>query len=193
MPALIEAVANNVRKKPFSPDRIGVLFDIFNTQGQIMGLKLKPKRLDDTPAWVRLNARGVSDGDGNLRGIQRLLTDVSFATHAVESLRMHRDQLEMEVAIRKRAELELLASRERLQQLSAHLETIREEERKQIAMEVHDELGQLLTALKMNVSLLKMHLDPDSTAMKKAEDMRALVEQTIQIVRNVASHLRPAQ
>jgi signal transduction histidine kinase len=59
-------------------------------------------------------------------------------------------------------------------------------------MEIHDELGQLLTALKMDVSLLKMRLLNDAEAVKKADDMRELVEGTIWMVRNVASHLRPA-
>ncbi|MFM0229125.1 hybrid sensor histidine kinase/response regulator [Paraburkholderia sediminicola] len=93
---------------------------------------------------------------------------------------------------RKRVEQELLESRERLRELSAYMEAVREEERKWIAMEIHDELGQLLTALKMDVSLLRMRLDSDSEAARKTEDMRELVEKTIWMVRNVASHLRPA-
>jgi signal transduction histidine kinase len=72
------------------------------------------------------------------------------------------------------------------------MEAIREEERTRIAMEIHDELGQLLTALKMDVSLLKMRLAEDPGAAKKADEMRELVEKTIWMVRNVASHLRPA-
>lgn len=58
-------------------------------------------------------------------------------------------------------------------------------------MEIHDELGQLLTALKMDVSLLKMRLTHYPETMKKADDMRGPVEGTIGIVRNVVNHLRP--
>ncbi|MFM0060225.1 PAS domain S-box protein [Paraburkholderia phytofirmans] len=97
-----------------------------------------------------------------------------------------------DITERKRIELELFESREQLRQVSAHMEEIREQERKRIAMEVHDELGQLLTALKMDVSLLKMRLSGDMEAVKKADDMRELVEKTIWMVRNVANHLRPA-
>jgi PAS domain S-box-containing protein len=93
---------------------------------------------------------------------------------------------------RKQMEQELVESREQQRELSAYMEAIREEERKRIAMEIHDELGQLLTALKMDVSLLKMRLAHDPEALKKADDMRELVEGTIWMVRNVASHLRPA-
>jgi len=97
-----------------------------------------------------------------------------------------------DITERKSIEHELLESREQLRELSAYMEAIREEERKRIAMEIHDELGQLLTALKMDVSLLKMRLANDSDAAKKVDDMRELVEKTIWMVRNVASHLRPA-
>jgi PAS domain S-box-containing protein len=93
---------------------------------------------------------------------------------------------------RKRIEQELFESREQLREVSAYMEAIREEERKRIAMEIHDELGQLLTALKMDVSLLKMRLSGDPDALKKTDDMRELVEKTIWMVRNVANHLRPA-
>ncbi|RDK00997.1 response regulator [Paraburkholderia lacunae] len=97
-----------------------------------------------------------------------------------------------DITERKRMEQALFESREQLRELSAYMEAIREEERKRIAMEIHDELGQLLTALKMDVSLLRMRLGNDPEAMKKADSMRELVEKTIWMVRNVASHLRPA-
>jgi PAS domain S-box-containing protein len=189
---LITAGISDPGKGPFSPMQIGALFDILSVQGEIAGLELQLNRLDGNPIWVQLNARGLVGDDGRPRCLEGLLTDVTARRHALENLRGHRDQLELEVSERRRTEGELLASRERLQQLSAHLEAIREEERKLIAMEIHDELGQLLTALKMDVSLLKMQLVADSPAMHKAEEMRELVEKTIKIVRNVVSHLRPA-
>ncbi len=97
-----------------------------------------------------------------------------------------------DVTERKRMEEELFASRERLRQLSAYMEAIREDERKRIALEIHDELGQLLTALRMEVSLLKMRLKDAPDLSEKVAGMRELVEQTILMVRNVANHLRPA-
>jgi len=189
---LITTAISDPGKGPFSPMQIGALFDILSVQGEIAGLELQLNRLDGNPIWVQLNGRGLVGDDGRPRCLEGLLTDVTARRHALENLRGHRDQLELEVSERRRTEGELLASRERLQQLSAHLEAIREEERKLIAMEIHDELGQLLTALKMDVSLLKMQLVADSPAMHKAEEMRELVEKTIKIVRNVVSHLRPA-
>ena len=97
-----------------------------------------------------------------------------------------------DISGRKRVEEELVRSREQQRELSAYLEGIREDERKRSALEIQDELGQLLTVLKMDVSLLRMRLTDDPEAIGRADDMRELVEGTIWMVRNVASHLRPA-
>ena len=93
---------------------------------------------------------------------------------------------------RRRIEQELLESREQLRQLSAYMEAVREDERKRIALEIHDELGQLLTALKMDVSLLMMRLSRAPDLLTKMTGMRDLVEQTILMARNVTNNLRPA-
>lgn len=104
------------------------------------------------------------------------------------------DDLNAQTGERERTEAnqqELLESREKLREFGAYMEATREDERKRIALEIHDELGQLLTALKMDVSLLKMRLTtPD--LLEKVADMHVLVDSTIWMVRNVANHLRPA-
>lgn len=90
-----------------------------------------------------------------------------------------------------RIEDEAFPSHEQIRQVAAHLEAAREEERRHIAMEIHDELGQLLTALKMDVSLLGMRPSIDMLGMQKLGEMRELVERAIGAVRNVVNHLRP--
>lgn len=97
-----------------------------------------------------------------------------------------------DVSERKRIELALLDSRQQLRAMSAYQEALLEGERKHIAREVHDELGQLLTALKMDISLLRLRFGSDPALQQKAEEMRALVDKTIDVVRHVASNLRPA-
>lgn len=92
----------------------------------------------------------------------------------------------------RRSHHQLAAVHGQLRQFSTHLESAREEERKKIAMEIHDELGQLLTALKMDVSLVGMKLADPPKARQKLGEMRDLVEQMLGKVRHVASHLRPA-
>jgi PAS domain S-box-containing protein len=93
----------------------------------------------------------------------------------------------------KQAEQRLQESHAQLRELAAHGEAAREEERKRIAREIHDELGQLLTALRMSVSLVRLQYGPNRHALlEHAQSMMELVDQTIQVVRNVAASLRPA-
>lgn len=91
------------------------------------------------------------------------------------------------------AEQQLRESHVQLRELSARREAAREEERKHIAREIHDELGQLLTALRMNVSLLRLQFGRNRTnLLQHVQGTMELVDQTIQVVRGVASSLRPA-
>jgi PAS domain S-box-containing protein len=87
----------------------------------------------------------------------------------------------------------LRENQRRLRELSEHREHVREEERKKIAREVHDELGQALTALRMDVALLRLTDGPHSPALlARIGAMKEAVDRTIGIVRNVTSALRPA-
>lgn len=81
-----------------------------------------------------------------------------------------------------------------LRSLTAHLQNIREEERIHIAREMHDELGQLLTAFKMDLSWLQKKIGdaPDSAVAEKLRDMNGLVENAVVFVRRIASELRPS-
>lgn len=97
-----------------------------------------------------------------------------------------------DVTERVRSEAELLASRQRLRDMAAQSETVREYERKSIAREVHDELGQVLTALRMDLTFLDMRYGSQQPELQtKFRDMRGLVDRAIQGVRNVATNLRP--
>lgn len=99
-----------------------------------------------------------------------------------------------DVTYRKRDEAEILASHERLRALSSRLITIQEEERKRIAREVHDELGQGLTALKLNVASLLQSLPPEQhpVAVPHVNRINALIDRSIGEVRRIASELRPS-
>jgi len=102
------------------------------------------------------------------------------------------EKLLQEITERKRAEEELKQSRERLRDLASHLQWIREEERRRIAREIHDELGQALTALKMDIHWLDHRLPKDQPLLlEKAKTMSRLVDVTVQSVRRISSELRP--
>lgn len=97
------------------------------------------------------------------------------------------------ISERKQAERELKQSGERLRELTAHLQGVRERERSRIAREIHDELGQVLTALSMDVRWLIMRLPPDWRELKeKANSMGELIRETVDSVTRICSELRPA-
>ncbi|MNJ45418.1 Sensor histidine kinase LiaS [compost metagenome] len=92
----------------------------------------------------------------------------------------------------KRAELALERSQEQLRELSAHLESVREEEKARIAREVHDELGQMLTVLKLETSMCELaYADLDPGLNERLASMKRLIAQLFQLVRDVATALRP--
>jgi signal transduction histidine kinase len=110
-------------------------------------------------------------------------------------LRKTNRNLMAEIAERRRAEEELKNSHEKLRALAARLQSIREEERKLIAREVHDELGQALTGLKLDLSRLASGLSEGVTKRNKTaqrvESMSILIDETIKTVRRIATQLRP--
>lgn len=93
----------------------------------------------------------------------------------------------------KKAERQQEESLALLRNLESRRETVREEERRHIAREIHDELGQQLTAMRMKMAVLRLQFGTDNPELvRQVRDMQALVDNTIQTVRTVASSLRPA-
>jgi PAS domain S-box-containing protein len=93
----------------------------------------------------------------------------------------------------KRAEQELRASSEQLRNLAAHLLSVREEERARISREVHDELGQSLTAVKMDLAWLAGRLPQRNGPMlERIRATRQLADSIIQSIRRISTELRPA-
>jgi two-component system sensor histidine kinase UhpB len=87
---------------------------------------------------------------------------------------------------------ELLKYQEELRNLAAYLQTAREEERVRIAREIHDELGQMLTALKMDTVLLEGQVAGEVPAARaKLESMKSALDMTIGTVKRIVKELRP--
>lgn len=98
-----------------------------------------------------------------------------------------------DITERKRAELELREKNEDLQRLSAHLQNIREEERSNIAREIHDELGERLTGIMLDVSWLEKQAPTTTLPVKKKfKELINLVDDTIKTVRKISTELRPS-
>ena len=86
----------------------------------------------------------------------------------------------------------LADSEAKLRALASHLISVREEERSHIAREIHDELGQVLTGLKMEVAWLAKRLNEDQgPLLEKTESMGKLIDSTVQTVRKISTGLRP--
>lgn len=139
-----------------------------------------------------------SDSDWSWQG--RILTregrerwaEIKAITRRLEDGACVWDGIVWDITQSKRIELELAGSREQLRELSAHLESVREEEKARIAREVHDELGQMLTVLKLETSMCELayaQLDPG--LQERLNSMKRLIAQLFQLVRDVATALRP--
>jgi signal transduction histidine kinase len=126
---------------------------------------------------VSVELSGAVLADSNVFGACRDITE--------------RKQLQ-EMQLERAVQDEIASSRQRLRELVALNEATLEEERKHIAREVHDELGQVLTALRMDLSLLDMRYGTLDPALgKDVLGMKTTVDRAILGVRNVATHLRP--
>jgi signal transduction histidine kinase len=102
------------------------------------------------------------------------------------------EHLKQMISAQKETEEELRSSREELRDLSQHLQDVREEERTAVAREVHDELGQLLTALKLDVAWLGGKLPKGELLLtRKTREMTRHIDETIKTVQRISTELRP--
>jgi PAS domain S-box-containing protein len=97
-----------------------------------------------------------------------------------------------DITERKRGAEAIKKNEEQLRNLTAHMQKVTEMERTNIAREIHDELGQALTILKMDLSFLRKMFPEDQTSiLEKTDAMSRLIDTTIQMVKRIATDLRP--
>jgi len=139
--------------------------------GQIGNIEYPMIKKDDTLFTAELTGSLVMDSKGKPKAVIGISRDITE---------------------RKQAEEELRSSREQLRALSSHLQSIREEDRTQIAREIHDELGQALTVFKMDLSWLEKRIPKkEKLLVKKTQSLLKLIDTTIQSVRKISTKLRP--
>ena len=126
---------------------------------------------DGSYRWILSHGSVIRDGSGK----------------AIRMLGSHIDITDL-----KEAEEELSRSHKELHKLSEHLQEIRELERKAISREIHDELGQLLTALKIDVMLLADDIpEMQQSLQQQTKSLLDLIDKSLVTVRRISSDLRP--
>lgn len=141
----------------------------------------------DTPVLVLTGQADISVG---LVAIQEGAQDYLLKREIEATLLSRAIRYAME---RNRALTALRASREELQRLSAYIEQIREEEKTRIARELHDDLGQLLTALKIDMTRFQEAIESriDQKSAGALQGLYGLIDQLVASVRRIAADLRP--
>jgi PAS domain S-box-containing protein len=112
-------------------------------------------------------------------------------SQAVEQGQRYYTVILRDITVRKRHEDELKRQQQELRELSARVLEAREEEKTRIARELHDELGQLLTALKMDLSWMRERMDGSAELAQKAAEMSGMLDQTVTATRRISADLRP--
>lgn len=168
----------------------------------------QPCRIDSEVFWradgssfpVEYSSYPVFD-QGQVRGAVVTFVDITERKRAEDALHQAKNELEQRVAERTRA---LETALQQLRELAAWSEAVREEERTRIAREVHDELGSLLVALKMDVGWLDKRLsEQEQRAFEEAQSMREkmrgkcqnmsrLIENAVVNVGRIITDLRPS-
>ena len=129
------------------------------------------RRLDGSPMRIEGDYMVIYDERGRIAGHFGIQRDVTDRHQATEQIR---------------------ASREQLRALASRLQDVREEERTGIAREIHDELGQALTGLKLDISWMKHRLPRNHEMMDHCASIIERIDQTLTSVRRIATELRPS-
>ncbi len=134
------------------------------------------------PTWYRFSHEV-------LLSIGGLIGDAIEHHRHEDALKAHRENLESLV---RESTAELEQVREALRQLNRRLQNVQEEEKTRIAREVHDQLGQALTALSLDVAWLDKHADAGVEVRRaRLREMNTLIQETIARTQKIASELRP--
>lgn len=166
-----------VRPEDF-PRKKALLEELLEGRRQSFQMELRYLRRDGSEAWFQNFVSTIDDERGHPRYFVKIVQDISD---------------------RKRAEAEITSSQQELRILYDRLQSIRQEERVSLAREVHDQLGQILSAAKIDIKLLEDDIRPGNAPLSRRKiaaelrSARRILEQAIQQVRQIATELRPPE
>jgi len=132
--------------------------------------------------------------DLNHTGYVLVLRDITDRKLNEDLLEKFNDELNRQVVEKTKEKIETEARyNDELRKLTVYLQTVREEERTHISREIHDELGQQLTVLKMGISWVGKKINSsDEKVKEKLSDLVTMIDTTVQSVRKISSELRPS-
>jgi PAS domain S-box-containing protein len=167
-------------------------------------------RKDGSRFWANVVVTALRGSEGTLQGFAKLTRDITKWREKEQALtrakallerRIERraavlarvnQELRTEIAVRKVVEEQHKISLEQLRALAARLQSVREEERTSIAREIHDELGQACTAIKMDLALIGRKVTRRQAPIRaKVDSAIHLADEMIRTLRRIASDLRP--
>jgi len=158
---------------------------------------LQPDGRKSTEKTRTLSEEALRDGCGTFEWVHRDLTGKEFWVEVFLTVISERAPMVTfgtwrDITERKRSEKELRESYERLRMLSAHIQEVREYERKSVARELHDVLGQMLTTINMDLAWMKKKIpEKEKAVLGKITAVISLVRQAVKTVQKVSSELRP--
>ena len=166
-----------VRPEDF-PRQKALFEELLEGRRQSFQMELRYLRRDGSEAWFQNFVSTINDERGRPRYFVKIVQDISD---------------------RKRAEAEIASSQQELRILYDRLQSVRQEERASLAREVHDQLGQILSAAKIDIKLLEDDIRPGNAPLSRRKiaaelrSARRTLEQAIQQVRQIATELRPPE
>ena len=186
-----EAIGSNINllyPDAALPDQVGLAQRAMSGE-PVINFQTKRRCKDGTEIDVEVTISPIRRYDGSVVGTSEIYSDITERKRVDAELhRLHHEQ--------QRAEAQVRESRDRLRELSSALQTVREEEKTRIARELHDELGQALTALKMDTAAIEAEInlnlgEAKDVLGKRTKDMKQLIDATVASVRRIAADLRP--
>ena len=155
-----------------NPDDRKRVIEILDKNGYMPPTEFELNKRNGEKFWALVSAKQVKNDVGKLLFLQAEHIDIT-------------EQKLMEEELRK--------SKKLLEKLNQHLVEVRENERHQIALNLHDDLGQKLTAINLDIAWLKSRIGVQSKSVReKFEEMSSMIKETVESIRETSSLLRPA-
>jgi PAS domain S-box-containing protein len=163
-PSTGEMIGRPIESLWQNPDQRATMLAAIDESGFVRDFETSAVRTDGTPFTVAVSSHYLRDASGAPDGVEGIIRNITE---------------------RKRAEAALRA-------LARHLDSVREEEHTRIARQVHDELGQALTALRLDLTWVGRKLPKGNTALRRRIDAAlALTDETITVGQRIVEELRP--